>query len=258
MVAIALPTYAPFPHRPKPAIRLVMNEETAYQQRLDQVRAAIADACAAAGRPPQDVRLLPVSKTHPIAALQALHSLGLQQFGENYAQELVSKAAVLGNQLEFVFIGTLQSNKIKRIVEAAAEIQTLVDIRHARLIASAAREFAKSPYPVYLAVNAGDESTKTGIALDQVEAFAQNISENYPEIALQGLMAIPPPLENLATATELADPNFVPPLYRSLAQLARRIGRGQLSLGMSQDLRPAILAGSNCVRIGTALFGPRG
>lgn len=235
-----------------------MSEHTAYQQRLHSVRAAIASACAAADRDPQTVRLLPVSKTHPVAALQALRSIGLRQFGENYVQELLAKAAVLSDQLEFVFIGTLQSNKIKRLVQAAAEIQSLADFRHAGLIAAAAREYGKTPYPVYLAVNAGDESSKSGLPLSQVEGVALAITRDYPELQLEGLMAIPPPLEQLASASDLSKPDFVPPLYRQLAQLARTIGRGQLSLGMSQDLRPAILAGSNCVRIGTALFGPRG
>jgi pyridoxal phosphate enzyme (YggS family) len=234
-----------------------MVDSSAYRNRLVAVQAAIASACRDCGRDPAGVRLLPVSKTHPPEALQALIGLGLCEFGENYAQEMAAKAAALASKARFVFIGTLQSNKIKLIVQSASELQTLASLRHARLVAAAARDAGKTPYPVYLGVNAGGEASKSGLPLDEAAALAAQIERELPELDVQGLMAIPPPLETLAGEAELASPHFVPPLYRQLAAAAGTVGRGRLSLGMSQDLRPAILAGSSCVRIGTALFGPR-
>jgi pyridoxal phosphate enzyme (YggS family) len=234
-----------------------MVDSSAYRDRLAAVQTAVAAACRDGGRDPSAVRLLPVSKTHPPETLQAFISLGLCEFGENYAQEMAAKAAALAGAARFVFIGTLQSNKIKLIVQTASELQTLASLRHARLVAAAARDAGKTPYPVYLAVNAGGEASKSGLPLDEAAALAAQIARELPELDVQGLMAIPPPLETLASAAELASPQFVPPLYRQLAAAAGTIGRGLLSLGMTQDLRPAILAGSSCVRVGTALFGPR-
>lgn len=237
--------------------KLGMVDPRTYRERLDTVLAHIATACRDGHRDPASVRLLPVSKTHPIEALRALIELGIYEFGENYAQELAAKAEALGPSARFVFIGRLQSNKIKLIVRYAAEIQSVGDVRHARLVASAAREMSKTPYPVYLVVNAGEESSKTGLALADVPAVASRLADELPDLDIQGIMAIPPPLDQLASAQDLATPGFVPPLYRELAKLAPSIGRGRLSLGMSQDLTQAIQAGSSCVRIGTALFGPR-
>lgn len=234
-----------------------MVDSRAYRDRLVAVQTAIAAACRDAGRDPAEVRLLPVSKTQPPEALEAFIGLGLCEFGENYAQEMAAKAAATFGKARFVFIGTLQSNKIRLIVQTASELQTLASLRHARLVAAAARDAGKTPYPVYLAINAGGEASKSGLPLDAAAALAAAIERELPELDLQGLMAIPPPLEALASAAELASPGFVPPLYRQLAAAAGALGRGLLSLGMSQDLRPAILAGSSCVRIGTALFGPR-
>jgi pyridoxal phosphate enzyme (YggS family) len=223
-------------------------------ENLAAVRAAIAAAAAAAGRDPAAIQLLAVSKTHPAARIRALYALGVRDFGENYAQELVAKAQELADlqDLRLVFIGALQSNKIKPLVAAAAGIQTLADERHARLIAREAKALGKTPYPVHLAVNAGDEPQKHGLAAAAVPALARLIAAELPELDLRGLMAIPPPL----TAAESAA-GAVPPLYRRLAALAAGTGAGELSLGMSADLAPAVAAGSTCVRIGTALFGAR-
>jgi len=205
---------------------------------------------------PRPVRLLAVSKGQPAAAMRDLYALGQRSFGENYAQEMVSKAAALGDLpgLEFVFIGRIQSNKIPAIVRAAAAVQSLASERHARLVAAAVRAAGKVNYPVHLLINAGDEASKDGLNAAAAKALAHVISASLPELRLRGVMAIPPPLGVLTLA---ADGSGVPLLFYELRQLADGIGEGDLSLGMSADLKPAILAGSDSVRVGTALFGER-
>lgn len=209
------------------------------------------------GRSPSSVRLLAVSKTHSAESIATLYGLGVREFGENYAQELAKKSTFLGQLgVRFVFIGTVQSNKISMIVRHAAEIQSVASLRHAKIIAQEAARLGKTPYPVYLLVNAGDEASKSGVALREVLPLAKAIQESCPELDLQGLMAIPPPLEE--DDEERGKTHLkVPPLYRDLRELANQVGRGLLSLGMSDDLEEALAAGSDCIRIGTALFGPR-
>jgi pyridoxal phosphate enzyme (YggS family) len=150
----------------------------------------------------------------------------------------------------WVFIGHLQSNKIRKIVSVASEIQTVGSLKHAEHIARAARELGKTPYPVWIEVNADQEESKHGCPLDAAPALAAALTQN-PDLRLRGLMAIPPSQFQDATTPD------VPPLYQRLRQLADQVGEGQLSLGMSGDLSLAIRAGSNLVRIGTAILGPR-
>lgn len=230
-------------------------DETAT--RLATVKERLRTIAQRLGRDPASVRLLAVSKTHPPERIAALHALGVKEFGENYAQELARKEATLGYLgLRFVFIGTLQSNKIPLIVKHASEIQSVASLRHAQMIAKEASRLGKTPYPVYILVNAGDEATKSGVARGEVLPLARAIQESCPELALEGLMAIPPPLEPHGDE-EASFKSSVPPLYLDLRNLASQVGRGLLSLGMSDDLEEAMAAGSDCVRIGTALFGPR-
>ncbi len=216
-------------------------------ERYESVRKQIAEAAVKAGRPAGGVRLLAVSKSQPAQAIRELYGLGQRQFGENYAQEMAAKAKELQDlpDLELVFIGTVQSNKLNLIAQVAAAVQSVGSERHARLLAKAVAAAGKSAFPVHLIVNAGNEETKHGLSFDDVEPLARVVARDLPELSLQGLMAIPP----IGAPADL---------YEKLARLAVRVGRGDLSLGMSADLAPAVAAGSTCVRIGTALFGPRG
>ncbi|HYX36153.1 MAG TPA: YggS family pyridoxal phosphate-dependent enzyme [Oligoflexus sp.] len=195
--------------------------------------------------------LLVVTKGHGPEPLRELFSWGQTAFGENYAQELIAKSEALGDlPVRWVFIGHLQSNKIRKIVSVASEIQTVGSLKHAEQIARAARDCGKIPYPIWIEVNADLEEGKHGCPLDEVPALAKAVAQN-PDLHLRGLMAIPPSHFQDATTPE------VPPLYTSLRRLADQVGEGQLSLGMSGDLGLSIRAGSNLVRIGTAILGPR-
>ncbi len=213
----------------------------------------ILRACTAAGRRREDVELIAASKYQSTEKIKDLFDLGLKSFGENYQQELSDKRRELDSlAIRWVFIGALQSNKIAKIVADAAEIQTVASLKHARYIARYAEELNKTPYPVYISVNAGHEATKAGV--DQGEELEQLASaiNDIPSLLLKGIMTIPP-----AEISKRASLEELPPLYKDIAALAKNIGQGYLSMGMSSDLEAAIAAGANCVRIGTALMGPR-
>ncbi len=199
----------------------------------------------------KEVRLLAVSKKQSLEKIKALFELGQKEFAENYLQELKIKAKILRGP-SWVFIGRLQSNKIKEVVGLCSEIQSVASFEHARRIATAAREFKKTPYPVYLLVNLGKEDSKDGVLLSDAEGFAKKLEENFPELKIQGLMSIPPRVD-----FSLEQEKSSKKRYAELWEKAKVIGQGKLSLGMSDDLEQAILAGSDCVRIGTALFGIR-
>lgn len=227
-------------------------------RRYADLKSKISQAAESFGHDPAKMRLLAVSKTHSVSKIRALYHLGQRDFGENYAQELALKAQELRGagdclDLKFSFIGTLQSNKIRGIVTDAVEIQTLCQTKHAEVINRVAHELGKTPYPVWIAVNAGSEVSKSGVTMADTPSLASTIVQQFPHLNLMGIMSIPPPL----SPSEHLQKN-PPPLYRKLADLARQTGQGQLSLGMSDDLVHAIASGSQCVRIGTALFGPRG
>jgi pyridoxal phosphate enzyme (YggS family) len=217
--------------------------EQRYQQVCSQIR-----ELAGAQRTPE---LLVVSKGHGPDPLRALFSWGQTSFGENYAQELSAKSESLQDlPIRWVFIGHLQSNKIRKIVSVASEIQTVGSLKHAELIARAARDCGKAPYPIWIEVNAAEEEGKHGCPMDEVLTLAAALTQN-PDLHLRGLMAIPPSHFQDDSTSE------VPALYLELRKLADQVGEGQLSLGMSGDLGLSVRAGSNLVRIGTAILGPR-
>lgn len=226
---------------------------TNIKENLERTQKRIHDACIAARRPIEEVELLAVSKKHSVQSIREVMGLGLSRFGENYAQEMLQKQEELsGTQSEFVFIGQLQSNKIQRIVRAAAEIQTVSSIKHVRLIAKYAKATGKAPYPIYLILNAGDEPQKAGLNFKDLEALSLEVTENYPELTLKGVMCIPP--ASIATSASIDN---IPELYKKIKDLSLKVGQGKLSLGMSHDLETAIKTGSTCVRIGTDIFGSR-
>lgn len=206
---------------------------------------------------PADCRMLAVSKGQSVDKIRTLYELGQRDYAENYLSELEVKVSATTDcpGIRWVYIGQLQSNKIARIVQLADEIQTAASEKHLRYIDRYARESGKSPYPVWIEINAGAEATKGGVDWQQVEFLAE-FAGSLEGLDLQGLMAIPPAS---VTDTRYDDAGREPPeMYKSLRRMASEVGRGKLSLGMSGDYRTALKAGSDCVRIGSSLFGPRG
>jgi pyridoxal phosphate enzyme (YggS family) len=215
--------------------------------RLAQVRARVADAERAAGRPAGSVTLVAASKTRSVDEVRAALALGQRDFGENYAQELRDKADALGLAPTWHFIGRLQRNKVKYVVGRASLVHDVDSIELAREIG--ARSGVRTT-AILLGVNIGAEAQKSGVLPDAVLPLAREVAA-VPGVRLAGLMCLPP---------ADADPA---PRFAHLAALAAE-GRAAglpldlLSMGMSEDLEAAIAAGATHVRVGTAIFGPRG
>ncbi|QZA81927.1 YggS family pyridoxal phosphate-dependent enzyme [Deefgea piscis] len=220
---------------------------------LQDVQARIDTACTAVGRNPAEVKLLAVSKTFPASDIHALYQFGQRAFGENYVQELVNKCQVLAEckDIEWHFIGPLQSNKTRLVAENAAWVHAIDRLKIAERL-SAQRPLHLPPLNICLQINVSGETSKSGLAADQVIALAEQVVK-LPQLCLRGLMCIP---ESSHDSTILAQQFLV--LVQLKEQLqARGLALDTLSMGMSNDLEPAIAAGSTLVRIGSAIFGQR-
>jgi pyridoxal phosphate enzyme (YggS family) len=232
---------------------------------LAQVRQHIAEATLAAGREPGSVRLLAVSKTFGADAVIEAVQAGQTAFGENYIQEGVEKIQALRQwlaepaqsgqaALEWHCIGPIQSNKTRLVAENFDWVESVDRLKIAQRL-SEQRPADLPPLQICLQVNIDSGANKSGVSPDEALALAQAVS-SLPRLVLRGLMAIPEPAPDEAsaravharTAALLAHINAVGGLPQPL---------DTLSMGMSADLEPAIAAGSTMVRVGTAIFGGR-
>lgn len=220
--------------------------------RLQQVRTRIGNATTRAGRAPNSVELLAVSKHHGADAIRAAMDAGQRAFGESYVQEALDKQQSLsGLPIQWHFIGRIQANKTRSISTHFDWVHGLADPGHARRL-SDQRPDGMPPLKVFLQVNLSGEATKGGLHVDAVTDLL-NICSQLPRIRVMGLMTLP-------SATESLELQRQP--FRALRQLRDRLATPQLpldclSMGMSADLEAAILEGATLVRIGTAVFGPR-
>jgi pyridoxal phosphate enzyme (YggS family) len=235
--------------------------------RLEAVRKRVADAARASGRDPEAVRIVAVSKTKGSDAIRTAYAAGHRDFGENYAQELVKKAAELEDlpHLRWHFIGHLQRNKARLVARVASVVHTVDSVRLAEELGKRATE---APVPsarafsrrgdaldarlqVLVEVNIAGESQKSGCPPDDVPALLDAI-EHEPGLRLTGLMTVPPAFE---------DPEASRPFFEQLSKLRDAHGGAarlpELSMGMSHDLEQAVRAGATVVRVGTAIFGER-
>lgn len=224
-------------------------------ERIEEVRARIAAACARVGRSPDEVRLLAVTKTHPAETVRAAYDHGLRWFGENRLQELRDKTSALTDLdgAAWSVIGHVQRNKASLVVDCAAELQSLDSLE---LAADLDRrlEAADRTLDVLVQVNTSGEASKSGLAPGDVEAFTARRGD-FGRLVVRGLMTIAMPSPDEAEVAGCFD---------RLAALQRRLqdrdggGWAELSMGMSGDFELAIAQGATCVRVGSALFGPRG
>jgi len=224
--------------------------------RLAHIQQRIARACARAGRAPDSVVLLPVSKTFDVDAIREAMALGLTRFGENKTQEIRQKAAALsGQRLQWVLIGHLQTNKSKDAARDATEVQSLdrpdlAEALHRRLLNEG------RTLDVLVQVKTSTEPSKFGMAPEDVAAFLRRIAAEFPTLRVKGLMTL---------AVNSPDPEEVRACFRALRELRDQlraediagISLDRLSMGMSGDFELAIEEGSTEVRIGTAIFGAR-
>lgn len=223
---------------------------------LQQVSQALAGFAQEAGRNPQDIVLLAVSKTFGADAVIAAAQAGQRAFGENYVQEAIDKIAAVrqaapGLALEWHFIGPLQSNKTKPVAEHFDWVHAVDREKIAQRL-SDQRPSNLPPLNICLQVNVSGEASKSGVAPADLPALAQAVVA-LPNLRLRGLMAIPEPAATLAAQRE----PFAQ-LRKLQEQLrAEGIETDTLSMGMSADMQAAILEGASIVRIGTAIFGKR-
>jgi pyridoxal phosphate enzyme (YggS family) len=223
---------------------------------LQAVEATIQVACDAASRARSTVQLLAVSKTFPAEAVLEAAACGQRAFGENYLQEGIDKIAAVAKalpdtRLEWHFIGPIQSNKTRPIATHFDWVHTVERLKIAQRL-SEQRPPELGLLNICLQVNISGEASKSGVTPDELPALAQAVAA-LPNLRLRGLMAIPEPQEN----PELQRVPFA--RLRELAQGIVKAGihLDTLSMGMSSDMRAAVLEGATIVRVGSAIFGAR-
>lgn len=219
---------------------------------LQAVRQRIAQAARLAGRDPDDIRLIAVSKTFAADAVRAAFAAGQRAFGESYLQEALPKILELRDlPLEWHYIGPIQSNKTRPIAERFDWVHAVDRLKIAERL-SAARGETQPPLQVCVQVNISSEASKSGVAPDEALALARAIRD-LPRLRLRGLMAIPRPVE--AFDAQRAQFRLLRELCDRLA--AAGIVTDTLSMGMTDDFEAAIAEGATIVRVGRAIFGER-
>ena len=224
---------------------------------LAAVRERIAAAERHFERVPGSVALVAVAKTKPASLVREAWEAGQRQFGENFVQEAVEKLDTLSvlsgpGGIEWHFVGALQANKSRVVAERFDWVHTVDRIRIARRL-SDQRPAWLPPLNVCLQINVSGESSKSGVPVDEAPELASAVAE-LPRLRLRGLMTIPRPctgFDEQRTALR--------PLVEAYERLrADGLGLDTLSMGMTDDLEAAVAEGTTMVRIGTAVFGPRG
>ena len=224
-------------------------------KRYQAVRERITQAALQTGRPTLSVKLLAVSKTFPADAVAAVAASGQRDFGENYVQEGVDKIAALQGLTGLVWhcIGPLQSNKTRLVAEHFDWVHSLDRLKIAQRL-SEQRPAHLPPLQVCLQVNIDGGPTKAGVSPPEALALAQAVSA-LPRLVLRGLMTIPDAMESFDA--QLAVHTQAKRLFDELQTALALPQFDTLSMGMSADLEAAVQAGSNMVRVGTAVFGSR-
>lgn len=233
--------------------------DSALSERLAQINERIAAACARAGRSVSEVTLVAVSKTVATERIGAAIEAGVRTLGENRVQEAEAKLAHLrevteSHHVEWHMIGRLQSNKARRAIELFDAVHSVDSLKLAERLDRLAAEIGR-PLPVFIEVNLGGESAKSGVEPHEVLSLVERIG-GLGSLELRGLMTVPPLLD---------EAEQVRPFFRRLRQLRDEARSAQvvgeqfrdLSMGMSHDFEIAIEEGATFVRIGTAIFGAR-
>ncbi len=222
------------------------NDMTA-PERLTQIQAELAAAMEACGRAPAALTLIAVSKTFSASAIQPVLAAGHLDFGENRMQEALDKWPALKEaypQARLHLIGALQSNKAAQAVAHFDAIHSLDRPKLAAKLADAVQKYARQP-TLFVQVNTGNEPQKSGILLDDLDGFVEACTRDYG-LKIAGLMCLPP-------AHDVPAPHFA-----LLEKRAQNLGLTALSMGMSGDYLSALPFGATHIRLGTAIFGPRG
>lgn len=224
-------------------------DESALAERLQRLDEQVAEAARAAGRHPDEITRIVVTKFHPPELVSSLHGLGVRDVGESRVQELVEKEAAVGPRdgLRWHFVGQVQTNKARAVRSAVSVVHSLDRERLAAALAAADPHGV--PLDVFLQVNLTDDPARGGVAPAGLAGLAEHVAA-LESLRVRGVMAVAPLGEHPEAAfSRLADYG---------AQLRRTIPDATwMSAGMSGDFAPAILAGATHLRIGTAITGPR-
>ena len=230
----------------------------AISENIADLQKRIAEAAQRAGRRPEEIALMAVSKTHPPERIREAHAAGLRLFGENRVQEFAGKAAALVDLAgaEWHMIGHLQTNKAAKAAELFSGVDSVDSVKLAEKLDAAARNLGKK-FAMLIEINVGGEAAKSGVAPDSPDL--ENLlwaARRFEALEFRGLMTVPPFTD---------DPEGARPYFRKLRELRDAIAVRKLSavamhvlsMGMSHDFQVAIEEGSTCVRVGTAIFGER-
>lgn len=225
-------------------------------ERFADVRRRIARAAAASNRSPDDITLIAISKTHPIATLRAAIAAGIAELGENRVQEAAEKIEALGRTAaRWHLVGHLQANKARRAVSLFDCIHSLDSVELAQRLERLCVAAGRAALPVLIQIDFAGEESKTGIDPRALPELLATVA-GCERLNLIGLMTLPP---------YFADPDCARPFFKALRDLRDRLNiaghfgarAGELSMGMSHDFETAIEEGATMVRVGTAIFGER-
>jgi len=232
-----------------------MATANSVKDNLEKIQERIGEAARRAGRKPEEITLIGVSKTHPAEAIREAFEAGIRHFGENRVQEWEGKrGGVEDLEGKWHLIGHLQSNKAARAAKVFHSVDSLDDLDLARRLNRAREEQGESQkLRVLIEVHIAEEETKSGVGIPQLTELAKYVG-GLAQLQLAGLMCIPPYLEDI---------QFVRPYFRKLRELRDTLEKDLhlklpvLSMGMSHDFEVAIEEGATEVRVGTAIFGKR-
>ena len=221
------------------------------KENLDKIRQTIAESCQKAGRSTDSVKLLPVTKVQPLEKLQALYELGEKSFGENKVQDLNEKAEILPADIEWHFIGSLQSNKVRHVLKNASWIHSVDSVKLIKRIEKIAGEDGRHP-KILLQVNLTGEEQKGGFSPDEIEVAVKLASE-CKNFDLVGLMTM---------GKAGAGDEETQEVFRGLKNIQNKLCKlvpelKEISMGMSGDFPLAILEGATYIRVGSLLLGAR-
>ena len=215
-------------------------------EQLTRVRERMAEACRRAGRSPDEVTLVGVSKGVPAQRVAEAYAAGLQDMGENRVQEAADKIEALaaqGVRPRWHLVGHLQTNKAKTVTGLFAILHSVDSVRLAQALSRRARE----PLPILLEVNVAQEASKFGFTPQEVASALRSIVD-LPNLDVRGLMTVAPQTDQ---------PESVRPVFQRLRKLRDELGLRELSMGMTNDFEVAIEEGATMVRVGRAIFGER-
>ena len=221
-------------------------------ERLVDISSKIQEACRQAQRSKEDVRLVAVSKLQPVDVINQAYALGINNFGENYAQELAKKSSACPKDIIWHFIGPIQSNKVSLIAKHANWVHSIDREKIAKKLNEVLENEGKKIHAL-VQINIDKEDSKSGIPPEEAFDFVNELISNYSNLMLEGLMFMPK--INVSNKAKMDTMNKIIDLQKSL--LTKFPSCAQLSLGTSSDFEESILAGSTILRIGESLLGKR-